>query len=308
MTPSSPESSTVLVLGSGPAGCTAALYLARARRAPLVITGPLLGGQLMTTPAVENYPGFFPATESCALMETLRAQAEHFGATFVMDTIVKADFSRRPYLCQGEEASYKATAVIIATGATAHWLGVPGEERLRGAGVSACATCDGAFFRNKRVAVVGGGNTAVEEALFLAHLAAQVFLVHRRETLRAEKIQEERLFSCANVTCLWNKKVVECRGEKRLEAVALQDTQTGLLEVLPLDGLFVAIGHRPETSFLGGQLELNEEGSLLTAPGKMQTSVPGVFAAGDVRALSHKQAIIAAGQGCQAALEVEQFL
>jgi thioredoxin reductase (NADPH) len=243
-----------------------------------------------------------------ALMDTMRAQAESFGAQFLPDTIVRTDFTRRPFLCVGEEASYTAEAVIIATGASARWLGVPGEERLRGCGVSACATCDGAFFRGKTVAVAGGGNAAVDEALFLSRLAAHVYLIHKRDTLRAEAIQKERLLACPNVTCLWHKRVTMCQGDKRLEAVTLEDTQTGTSELLPLEGLFVAIGRTPETEVFQQQILLTEKGSIVITSGQTGTSVPGIFAAGDVCAHAHKQAVVAAGSGCQAALEAEQWL
>jgi thioredoxin reductase (NADPH) len=276
--------------------------------APTVITGPFLGGQLTTTREIENFPGFATPLSTSVLMETMRAQAERFGANLVSDSILRADFSSSPFVCYGEEGTYTADAAIIATGAMVRWLDIPGEERLRGAGVSACATCDGAFFRNKTVAVVGGGNTAVDEALFLARLACKVYLIHRRDTLRAEVIQQNRLFACEKITCLWNKRVVSCQGEKRLESIVLEDVQTGLSEELPLEGLFVAVGHTPSTEAFKGQVALTPDGYIATTLGRTDTSVPGVFAAGDVCDSVYKQAITAAGQGCMAALDAERWL
>jgi thioredoxin reductase (NADPH) len=273
-----------------------------------VVTGTLPGGQLMMTPEIENYPGFVAPILTINLMEAMRTQAEHFGAILISDTVLRTDFSHWPFVCYGEENTYMADTVIIATGAMARWLGIPGESRLRGFGVSACATCDGAFFRNKTVAVVGGGNTAVDEALFLSRLAARVYLIHRRGTLRAEAVQQKRLFACENITCLWNKRVVSCQGEKRLNAILLEDTQTGLSETMPLDGLFIAIGHAPATEAFQGQITLAHDGSIITTPGKTHTSIPGVFAAGDVSDPIYRQAITAAGQGCMAALDAEQWL
>jgi thioredoxin reductase (NADPH) len=242
------------------------------------------------------------------LMEAMRSQAVNFGASLVADSILRTDFRRAPFVCYGEEETYAADTVVIATGAMARWLGVPGEARLRGAGISACATCDGAFFRNKVVAVVGGGNTAADEALFLSRLASKVYLIHRRGTLRAEAIQQERLFANEKITCLWNKRIVSCHGEKRLESVILEDVRAGSSENLLLDGMFVAIGHAPSTEAFQGQLALTSEGYILTTPGRTNTSVPGVFAAGDVCDPVYRQAITAAGQGCMAALDAGRWL
>jgi thioredoxin reductase (NADPH) len=275
---------------------------------PIVITGPLLGGQLTTTPEIENFPGFAVSFSTTTFMGALRTQVERFGASLMQDCILRTDFTRSPFVCYGEEGTYTADTIIIATGAMARWLDVPGERRLRGAGVSACATCDGTFFRDRTVAVVGGGNTAVDEALFLARLCTRVYLIHRRETLRAEVIQQKRLFDCEKIVCLWNKRVISCHGEKRLDSIVLEDVQTSLSETLPLDGLFVAIGHTPSTEAFEGQVALTSEGYIVTKPGSTHTSVPGVFAAGDVCDSVYRQAVTAAGQGCMAALDAERWL
>ena len=299
----------VLIIGAGPAGYTAAIYAARAALEPLLVAGLQPGGQLTITTDVENYPGFAEAVQGPWLMEQMKAQAEHVGTRIAEDLIVKTDFSRRPFVAIGDSGDrYEADAVIIATGAQARWLGLPSEKRLSGAGVSACATCDGFFFRGKRVVVVGGGNTAVEEALYLTHHASEVVLVHRRDSLRAERILQQRLLASPKVRVKWNRAVQEILGERSVEGVRLRDTVTGAEEVHPTDGVFVAIGHTPVTEPFRGQVALDAEGYVVTQPGSTRTSVAGVFAAGDVQDRVWRQAVTAAGTGCMAALEVEKYL
>ena len=302
----------VLVIGAGPAGYTAAIYAARAGLSPMLVAGMQPGGQLMITTDVENYPGFAETVQGPWLMEQMQAQAEHVGTRVVHDLITAVDFSRRPFVCQGDSGdSYIADAVIIATGAQARWLGLESEQRLQGAGVSACATCDGFFFRGKRVAVVGGGNTAVEEALYLTHHASHVTLIHRRDSLRAEKILQQRLFANPKISVVWNAAVEEITAgtaPPTVTGVRLRDTVTGAASTLAVDGVFVAIGHSPTTAVFRGQVALDAEGYVVTPPGGTRTSVPGVFAAGDVQDKVWRQAVTAAGTGCMAALEVEKWL
>jgi thioredoxin reductase (NADPH) len=302
----------VLIIGAGPAGYTAAIYAARAGLQPVLVTGLQPGGQLMITTDVENYPGFAEVIQGPWLMEQMAAQAAKVGTRIVNDVITAADLSVHPFRVQGDSGDvYLAQALIIATGAEARWLGLPSERRLRGAGVSACATCDGFFFRGKRVAVVGGGNTAVEEALFLTHHADQVTLIHRRDRLRAERILQERLFANPKISVLWNKVVVDILGSGQPETVRgvlLRDTQTGALSELDVEGVFIAIGHTPNTALFQGQLDMDEEGYIRTEPGSTRTSVPGVFAAGDVQDKIYRQAVTAAGSGCMAALDAEKWL
>ena len=302
----------ILIIGAGPAGYTAAIYAARGGLDPVLVSGLQPGGQLMITTDVENYPGFESAIQGPWLMEQMAKQAEHVGARMVSDLLMSVDFSRRPFRCVGDSGDvYLAETVVIATGAQARWLGLPSEKRLQGAGVSACATCDGFFYRGKQVAVIGGGNTAVEEALYLTHHADKVTLVHRRDSLRAEKILQRRLFAHPKITVLWNSAVEEVTGSGQPEVVTgltLRNTQSGALSHLPVDGVFIAIGHTPNTVIFRGQVELDEEGYVVTKPGLTQTSVPGVFAAGDVQDKHWRQAITAAGTGCIAALEAEKFL
>ncbi|MBX5453668.1 MAG: thioredoxin-disulfide reductase [Acidobacteriia bacterium] len=310
MPPSSPI--RVLIIGAGPAGYTAAIYAARAGLQPVLITGLQPGGQLTITTDVENYPGFAEVIQGPWLMEQMAAQAAKMGTRIVNDLIVSADLSVHPFRAQGDSGDvYFAQALIIATGAEARWLGLPSERRLRGAGVSACATCDGFFFRGKRVAVVGGGNTAVEEALFLTHHAEHVTLIHRRDRLRAERILQDRLFANPKISVLWNKVVEEILGggqPETVRGVVLRDTQTGALSELNVDGVFIAIGHTPNTALFRGQLEMDQEGYIRTEPGSTRTSVPGVFAAGDVQDKIYRQAVTAAGSGCMAALDAEKWL
>lgn len=301
----------LLIIGAGPAGYTAAIYAARAALEPVLVRGPEPGGQLMITTDVENYPGFRAPILGPQLMEEMAEQARAVGTVFHEDVIRSVDFQNKPFFCTGDKAVYQAEAVILATGASARWLGIESETFFRGFGVSACATCDGFFFKGKRVAVVGGGNTAVEEALFLTHHAAEVILIHRRDTLRAEKILATRLFKNPKIKILWNRTVEEIMGEKapkKVTNVRLKNTQTGDLETLSLDGIFVAIGHHPNTDFLKGALKLDAEGYVLGQGPGMHTEIPGVFAAGDLRDKIYRQAVTAAGQGCMAALDAEKYL
>ena len=302
----------VLILGSGPAGLTAAIYAARAALKPMLVAGMQPGGQMTITTDVENYPGFAATIQGPWLMEQMQKQAEHVGTRFVQDQIVKADLSRRPFVCTGDSGDvYLGDALIVATGASARWLGIPGEERFRGFGVSACATCDGFFFRGKKVAVVGGGNTAVEEALFLTNHAAHVTLIHRRDSLRAEKIAQNRLFANPKVAVVWDTVVEEAEGAgapAALAAIKLRNLKTGARSTLAIDGLFVAVGHTPNTELFKGQLAMDPEGYLVTRPGSTETDIPGVFAAGDVQDRVFRQAVTAAGTGCMSAIEAGHFL
>jgi thioredoxin reductase (NADPH) len=302
----------VLIIGAGPAGYTAAIYAARANLKPLQAVGIQPGGQLMITTDVENYPGFAQTIQGPWLMEQMRAQAEHVGTEMVGDMITKVDFSARPFQCWGDSGTrYVAETVIIATGAQAKWLGIPSEDKYRGFGVSACATCDGFFFRNKRVAIVGGGNTAVEEAIFLTNHAEHVTLIHRRDTLRAEKIAQDRLFRNPKISVIWNATVEEILGVESPRAVTglrLRDTNTHALSEILTEGLFIAIGHTPMSEVFKDQLATDDEGYLLVKPNSTATDIPGIFAAGDVQEKVFRQAVTAAGQGCMAAIEAERFL
>jgi thioredoxin reductase (NADPH) len=304
----------LLIIGAGPAGYTAAIYAARAGLKPIVVAGLQPGGQLTITTEVENYPGFAEAIQGPWLMEQMQAQAQHVGAAVVQDIITKVDLSARPFRAWGDSGEvFEGDAVVIATGAQARWLGIPGEKELGGFGVSACATCDGFFFRGKTVAVIGGGNTAVEEALYLSNLAKSVTLIHRRDSLRSEKILQQRLFAKENVRVLWDtvaEAVLATEGGRMqaVRALALRNVKTGERSELPLDGVFVAIGHNPATALVRGQVEMDAEGYILTTPGSTRTSVEGVFAAGDVQDKIFRQAVTAAGTGCMAALEAEKWL
>jgi len=302
----------MLIIGSGPAGYTAAIYGARAMLAPIVVQGLQPGGQLTITTDVENYPGFREVVQGPWLMEEMKAQAEHVGTKVVWDTITSVELAGGPpFRAIGDSGDeYVGETLVIATGAQAKWLGVPGEQELGGKGVSACATCDGFFYRGKKVAVIGGGNTAVEEALYLTNHSDDVTLIHRRDALRAEKILQERLFSNPKIRVLWNKAVsaFEAGPSGLLERLALTDTLTGETSHLPVDGAFVAIGHAPATELFKGKLPMDESGYLLTEPGTPKTSIPGVFAAGDVTDHTYRQAVTAAGMGCMAALDAERFL
>ncbi len=302
----------VLIVGSGPAGYTAAIYAARANLNPIVVSGLQPGGQMTITTDVENYPGFADVIQGPWLMEQMRAQANHVGTRFIDDTVTAADLSRRPFELRGDSGdSYVADTVIVATGASARWLGLSSEEKFRGFGISACATCDGFFFRNKAVAVVGGGNTAVEETLYLTNHASKVTLIHRRDTLRAEKILQDRMLAHPKVTVIWNSVVDEILGADNPPGVTglrIKNVKTGTPTELALDGVFIAIGHVPNTELFKGQLDMDAEGYLLTAPGSTKTNIPGVFAAGDVQDKIFRQAVTAAGSGCMSALEAQHFL
>ncbi|MBK1663845.1 thioredoxin-disulfide reductase [Rhodospirillum rubrum] len=302
----------VLILGSGAAGCTAAIYAARANLAPILVAGLQPGGQLTITSDVENYPGFAEAISGPWLMEQMQAQARAVGTEMIDDLILSADLSKRPFVCQGDSGdTYIADTVIVATGASARWLGLQSEKRWSGLGVSACATCDGFFFRGKEVVVVGGGNTAVEEALYLTNHASKVTLIHRRDSLRAERIMQDRLFKNPKVGVVWNSTVEEILGggdPPGVTGVRLRDTQTGALSELSCDGVFIAIGHTPNTALFAGQLDCDDNGYLITAPDSTATNVPGVFAAGDVQDHIFRQAVTAAGTGCMAAIEADHFL
>ena len=304
--------SKVIILGSGPAGCTAAIYAARDMLEPTLISGIQPGGQLTITTDVENYPGFAQAVQGPWLMDQMQAQAAHVGTKFVQDMIASVDLSRRPFKLTGDGGTlYTCDALIIATGASANWLGLPSEDFFQGFGVSACATCDGFFFRGKKVAVVGGGNTAVEEALFLTNFADKVTLIHRRDFLRADKTNQARLNANKKIEILYDSEVAEVLGTtqpKSVTGVKIRNTVTGSLHDLAVDGLFVAIGHSPATALFQGKLEMDESGYIITAPDSTHTSVAGVYAAGDVKDKIFRQAVTAAGMGCMAALEVERFL
>jgi thioredoxin reductase (NADPH) len=306
------EHAKVVILGSGPAGCTAAIYAARALLSPLMIAGLQPGGQLTITTEVENYPGFKDAIQGPWLMEQMQAQAEHLGTKVELDMISAVDLAKRPFILTGDSGKrYSADSLIVATGAQAKWLGLVSEEKLKGFGVSACATCDGFFFKGKQVAVVGGGNTAVEEALFLTNFAKDVTLIHRRDSLRADKTNQMRLERHPKVRVLWDSVVEEVLGggePKTVTGVRVKNIKTGAVDILPRDGLFVAIGHTPATEIFRGQLDMDDEGYIRTAPDSTRTSVAGVFAAGDVKDRVFRQAVTAAGMGCMAALEAEKFL
>jgi thioredoxin reductase (NADPH) len=303
----------MLIVGSGPAGLTAAIYGARAGLAPIVVQGLQPGGQLTITTDVENYPGFRNVIQGPWLVQEMGAQAEHVGTRMLWDTIASVDLkSGPPFRAIGDSGDiYEGETLVIATGAQAKWLGVPGEETLSGKGVSACATCDGFFYRGKKVVVIGGGNTAVEEALYLTNHSQDVTLIHRRDSVRAEKILQERLFAHPNIKVLWNKRVdhfVSGGPDGMLSGVALIDTQTGATSIESTDGAFVAIGHAPATELFRGQLELDASGYIVVEPGTPKTAIPGVFACGDVMDHTYRQAVTAAGTGCMAALDAERFI
>ncbi len=302
----------LIIIGSGPAGYTAAIYAARAMLEPVLIQGIQPGGQLTITTEVENYPGFADVIQGPWLMEQMKAQAEHVGTEIVTDHIMEVDFSKRPYTLTGDSGTtYTADSVIICTGAQARWLGLPTEEKYKGFGVSACATCDGFFFRKKEVIVVGGGNTAVEEALYLTNHASKVTLVHRRDSLRAEKILQERLMKHEKIEVIWDHAVEEVLGTEspnRVTGARLKNTKTGETQDVATDGIFVAIGHAPATELFKGKLEMKPNGYLITAPDSTATNIPGVYAAGDVTDETYRQAVTAAGMGCMAALEAEKYL
>jgi thioredoxin reductase (NADPH) len=304
--------SKLLIIGAGPAGFTAAIYAARANLKPILLCGLQAGGQLTITTDVENYPGFAEVIQGPWLMEQMQAQAEHVGTRVVFDLAAKLDLSRRPFVVTADSGDvYTADALVLATGAQARWLGLPSEDIYRGFGVSACATCDGFFFRDKKVVVVGGGNTAVEEALYLTNHASRVTLIHRRDTLRAEKILQDRLFRNPKIAVVWDSVVDEILGvpePPEVTGVRLRNVKTGAFSERACEGVFVAIGHTPVTELVAGQLRLDAEGYVITKPDSTATDIPGVFAAGDVKDKVFRQAVTAAGMGCMAALEAEKFL
>jgi|TARA_B100000242_G_scaffold274721_1_gene229245 thioredoxin reductase (NADPH) len=302
----------VLIIGSGPAGYTAAVYAARAMLKPIMVAGFEPGGQLTTTTDVENYPGFSKVIQGPWLMDEMKKQAEAVGTIFINDVIKKVDTSNKPFVSETENGKvFKSDSIIIATGAQARWLKIPNEEKFRGFGISACATCDGFFYKDKKVAVVGGGNAAVEEALFLTKFASNVTLIHRRDNLRAEKMLQEKLKSNKKINIIWDTIVEKANGEdnpKSLNSITIKNKKSGEVKDLKIDGLFVAIGHDPATKIFKDKINMDNEGYILTKPDSTSTNVPGVFAAGDVKDKIYRQAVTAAGMGCMAALEAEKYL
>jgi thioredoxin reductase (NADPH) len=307
-TPTDVRHRKVVILGSGPAGLTAAIYAGRANLEPLVIAGNVPMGQLMITSDVENYPGFPEGIQGPELMQKFREQAERFGATIVEKDATRVDFSQRPHRIWVNDDEYRADAVIVATGASALWLGLPTEEEFRGRGVSACATCDGFFFRNRDVAVVGGGDTALEEATFLTRFANKVTMIVRREEFRGSRIMQDRALNHEKIEVLWNKEVAEVKGEMTVGSLTLRDTVTGEASELAVQGLFVAIGYKPNTDLFAGQLTVGEGGYLEIVDGETGSGVEGVFVAGDVHDHHYRQAVTAAGDGCRAAIDAERWL
>ena len=304
-------STRLLILGSGPAGLTAAIYAARAGLSPVVVQGIQPGGQLTTTTDVENYPGFRNVIQGPWLMEEMQAQAEHVGTKMVWDHVSEVDLSRRPFVVKGDSGTYHADTLVIATGAQAKWLGLPSEEHMKGKGASACATCDGFFYRGKKVAVIGGGNTAVEEALYLTNHSQDVTLIHRRDSFRAEKILQDRLFANPHIKVVWDSEIIEFISGGTPEVLVgldVRNVKTGAVTRLDVDGAFVAIGHSPATELFAGKLKLDSDGYIEVETGTTKTSVPGVFACGDVMDKIYRQAVTAAGTGCMAALDAEKFL
>jgi len=304
--------SQVLIIGSGPAGYTAAIYAARAMLKPTIVQGLQPGGQLTITTEVENYPGFGDVIQGPWLMEQMEQQAKNVGTNIINDMITKVDFSNKPFIAESESGTiYTADTVIISTGAQARWLGLPSEEKFQGFGVSACATCDGFFFKEKEVAVIGGGNTAVEEALFLTSFASKVHLVHRRDALRSEKILQERLFKNEKINIIWNSELAEITGEENptnVTGIKLKSTIDGTITDLKVDGVFIAIGHDPATQIFKGQINMDDGGYIITSPDSTLTNIDGVYAAGDVKDKTYRQAVTAAGMGCMAALEAEKYI
>jgi len=302
----------VLIIGSGPAGYSAAIYAARAMLEPVLVTGMEPGGQLTTTTDVENYPGFANAIQGPWLMDEMKKQAEHVGTKFITDIIKEVDFSKKPYVSLGESGNkIISDTIIISTGAQAKWLGIENENKFKGFGISACATCDGFFYKNKEVAVVGGGNTAVEEAIYLTNFASKVFLIHRRDELRAEKMLQKKLFDNKKIEMIWDSAVDKINGTenpKNLESLSLKNLKTNEITELKVHGLFVAIGHQPATKIFKNKINMDNEGYIITKPDSTATNLEGVFAAGDVKDKIFRQAITAAGMGCMAALEAEKLL
>jgi thioredoxin reductase (NADPH) len=302
----------LLIIGSGPAGCTAAIYAARANLQPIMICGTEPGGQLTITTDVENFPGFEHPIQGPMLMDAMIKQSQNVGTKIVYEHVIKVDFSKQPFIAHTENDTYIADSVIISTGAQAKWLNLDSEQRFRGYGVSGCATCDAFFFKNKPVLVVGGGNTAVEEAIYLTHHASKVTLIHRRDSLRAEKIMQERLFSNPKIEVIWNHQLHEVLGNieprKSVTGAKIQNVNTGEITQLDVEGIFIAIGHKPNTEIFKEYLDMDQEGYIITKPGTTYTNVKGIFAAGDVQDKIYRQAVTAAGTGCMAALDAEKYL
>jgi thioredoxin reductase (NADPH) len=308
MRPMPDDVRNVIVIGSGPAGYTAALYAARADLEPLVVKGLEAGGQLMLTTEVENYPGFGDGIMGPELMDQMEKQAQRFGAEILAIHVTEVDLSSRPFLVKAGDQAWRAKTLIIATGATARWLGIPGEEKLRGRGVSACATCDGFFFRDRELLVVGGGDTAMEEAMFLTKFASKITIVHRRDAFRASKVMQDRVFANDKIEVMWNTVLDEIVGEDAVTGVVARDVASGAKRTVATDGVFMAIGHDPTTALFHDQLPVDEDGYLIVHEPSTATEVPGVFAAGDVTDHTYRQAVTAAGQGCKAAIDAERFL
>jgi thioredoxin reductase (NADPH) len=302
------EVRNVIVIGSGPAGFTAALYAARADLEPLVVKGLEAGGQLMLTTEVENYPGFADGIMGPELMDQMEKQAQRFGAEILAIHVTEVDLSSRPFLVKAGDQAWRAKTLIITTGATARWLGIPGEEKLRGRGVSACATCDGFFFRDRELLVIGGGDTAMEEAMFLTKFASKVTIVHRRDAFRASKVMQDRVFANDKIEVVWNTVLDEIVGEDAVTGAVARDVATGATRTIATDGVFMAIGHDPTTALFRDQLPVDDGGYLIVHEPSTATDVPGVFAAGDVTDHTYRQAVTAAGQGCKAAIDAERFL
>ena len=303
--------SKLLIIGSGPAGYTAGIYAARAGLEPIMVSGFQPGGQLTLTTNIENFPGFANSTDGNTLMLAMREQALNLGVKIIEDTITEVNFAQRPFICKSESKEFQADSIIISTGASARWLGLESEEKFRGFGISSCATCDGFFYRNKEVVVVGGGNTAVEDALLLSKFAKHVTLIHRRDSLRADAASQKRLFVNDKISVIWDSVVTEFLGTEQprsLTGIKVKNVKTGEIKEMKTDGVFVAVGNHPNTEVFKGKLDLSDEGYIITAPDSTQTSIEGIFAAGDVRFGNYRQAIVAAGSGCIAALEAEKFL
>ena len=303
--------SKVLIIGSGPAGYTAGIYAARAGLEPIMVSGSQPGGQLTLTTNIENFPGFANSTDGNALMLAMREQALNLGVKIIEDTITEINFAQKPFICKSESKEFQADSIIISTGASARWLGLESEEKFRGFGISSCATCDGFFYRNKEVVVIGGGNTAVEDALLLSKFAKHVTLIHRRDSLRADAASQKRLFANEKISVIWDSVVTEFLGTEQprsLTGIMIKNIKTNEVKEMKIDGVFVAVGNHPNTELFKGQLDLSDEGYIITAPDSTKTSIEGVFAAGDVRFGNYRQAIVAAGSGCIASLEAEKFL
>lgn len=303
--------SKVLIIGSGPAGYTAGIYAARAGLEPIMVSGSQPGGQLTLTTNIENFPGFANSTDGNALMLAMREQALNLGVKIIEDTITEINFAQKPFICKSESKEFQTDSVIISTGASARWLGLESEEKFRGFGISSCATCDGFFYRNKEVVVIGGGNTAVEDALLLSKFAKHVTLIHRRDSLRADAASQKRLFANEKISVIWDSVVTEFLGTEQprsLTGIMVKNIKTNEVKEMKIDGVFVAVGNHPNTELFKGQLDLSDEGYIITAPDSTKTSIEGVFAAGDVRFGNYRQAIVAAGSGCIASLEAEKFL